>query len=118
MVRSLYFRHGKAGPARLMPGYGGMVPRKEQSERCIMSHTFEISDETYQTLISLTATRGQKPEDLLEQWLDEIPRRVAVQPASDPSVHAEAGGYDPMTDPLASSLGAFEATAPDVVRKH
>ena len=32
-----------------------------------MSHTLEISDETYQTLISLAATRGQQPEDLLEQ---------------------------------------------------
>ena len=83
-----------------------------------MSHTFEISDETYQTLISFAATRGQKPEDLLEQWLDEVPTRVAAQPSSDPSANAEAGGYDPTIDPLASFLGAFEATAPEVVRKH
>ena len=83
-----------------------------------MSHMFEISDEVYQTLVSLAAARGQKPEDLLEQWLDEVPTRVAAQPSSDSSVNLEAGECDPTIDPLASFLGVFEATAPDVVRRH
>lgn len=97
---------------------GDMVLCEEQAGRCIMSHTFEISDEAYQTLKALAATRGQKPEDLLEQWLDEVPMRVPAQASLDPSVNADAGDADPTFDPLAAFLGAFEATAPDVVRAY
>lgn len=83
-----------------------------------MGHTFEIPDETYRSLVSLAAARGQAPADLLEQWLDEVRTCVGAQPSSGIPSKDEPNGYDPSVDPLASFLGAFEATAPDEVRKH
>jgi len=82
-----------------------------------MNRTFDISDETYEILKSLAAERGQEPEDLLEQWLGQVREQAAAQ-------HSVATGngqpivYDAAIDPLASYLGAFEATAPNVVREH
>src|SRR5579871_2808994 len=95
-----------------------MVPSKEEAGRYIMSHTFEISDQTYQSLMLLAAARGQEPEDLLEQWLDEVRTSTVAQPSSATPPNGTSSGYDPRADPLASFLGAFEATSPDVVRKH
>lgn len=33
-------------------------------------------------------------------------------------MNGQTGQYDPANDPLAPFLGAFEATEPDVVRRH
>lgn len=83
-----------------------------------MSHMVEISDESYQSLMSLATARGQKPEDLLEQWLREVRTQLAAPPAAEIAGNGETRRYDPTVDPLASFLGAFEATSPDVVRHH
>jgi hypothetical protein len=83
-----------------------------------MSYSSEIPDETYEILSCLAAARGQKPEDLLDQWLREVRTQVAALPPSETPVNGVPSAYNPSTDPLASFPGAFEATAPDIVRNH
>lgn len=38
-----------------------------------MSHTITISDETYETLVSVAAPLGQTPEALIEAWATHVP---------------------------------------------
>ena len=78
---------------------------------------FDISDENYGMVSSLAAKLGQKPEDPLEQWLREVRAQASARP-SVATANGQPSAYDPAIDPLASYLGAFEATAPDVVRRH
>jgi hypothetical protein len=82
-----------------------------------MGHTLEIPDETYQELMHLAAERGQTPVQVLQQWVKEIQQASSQQPAI-PTHGTMNGQYDPAQDPLAPFLGAFEATAPDVVHRH
>lgn len=81
-----------------------------------MSHSFQVSDDTYHTLTTFAAAHGQTPEDLFEAWVSEM----TAQSTREPIMAARNGytTYDPADDPLAPFLGAFEATAPDLVRRH
>lgn len=85
-----------------------------------MSHSFRVSDEAYETLASVAAAHGRTPEDLFRTWVNEMREQTFAQ-SSTPTVEENSdavNGYDPAHDPLAPFLGAFEATTPDVVRRH
>lgn len=81
-----------------------------------MSHSFQVTDDIYQTLVAIAAAHSQTPEDLFEAWVSEM----ATQSALDPAIASRNGYniYDPADDPLAPFRGAFEAMVPDLVWRH
>lgn len=78
-----------------------------------MTGALYLSDEAFEALSAVAAKRGQRPEALLQDWLAG---------ASD-SLQSNGGARVPARDgtdgdPLGPFLGAFEAVAPDVSRRH
>lgn len=80
-----------------------------------MSHSFHVSDETYESLTTIAAARGQTPEGLFNAWVVQL---RAQTPSSPSAENGTSPAYDPSRDPLAPFLGVFEATTPDAVRRH
>ena len=80
-----------------------------------MSYVFEIPDEVYETLAEVAARQGQTPEEAFRSWVVQM--RAQADPV-EPRAREMKGEYDASLDPLAQFLGAFEADAPDVVRRH
>lgn len=69
-----------------------------------MSHTIALSDETYQTLRAAAQARGASILELVQAWATTL---------------AAPSGPDTVErDPLAPFLGTFEATVPDLMRRH
>lgn len=72
-----------------------------------MSYAFQVPDETYQALRIIAQRQGRSPEDLFQEW-------VEAQRATEGS----AATRRMRTHSLARFVGAFEADAPDLVRRH
>ena len=69
-----------------------------------MSHAIDLSDETYQTLHAAAHAQGMSIASLVQAWASTL-----TTPDS-----PDAGERDP----LAPFLGTFEATVPDLMRRH
>ncbi len=70
----------------------------------LVSHTVDLSDETYQALHTAAHVRGVSIAELVQAWA---------------ATFAIPGGPDAVErDPLSPFLGAFEATVPDLMRRH
>jgi len=71
-----------------------------------MSHVFQIPDDIYAEIAAYAAQRGQNPDTLLTRLVTEgvelLKRVDSTTPASDP-------WYDPVHDPLAPFIGAFDS---------
>jgi len=80
-----------------------------------VSHSFRVSEETYRALSRAAARHGQSPEGLFTAWVEE--QEVKDRHAEHPD-GVRSGDQVPEDDPLGPFLGTFEATEPDVVRRH
>src|SRR5438094_10361383 len=75
-----------------------------------MSHVFQVPDDIYTEIAAYAAQRGQTPDDILIALLTgsvELLKRVEATP-SVPEV-----AYDPVHDPLAPFIGAFDSGGDD-----
>lgn len=72
-----------------------------------MSHAFRIPDETYRVLRLVAERQGRTPEELFEEWV----RMQRESIGTDPLIEARPSR-------LARFIGAFEATEPDLIRRH
>ncbi len=69
-----------------------------------MRHTVNLSDDTYQALHAAAQARSVSIADLVQSWATTL---------------ATPDGPDAVErDPLALFLGTFEATVPDLTRRH
>ncbi len=70
----------------------------------LVSHTIDLSDETYQALHAVARAHDVSIAELVQGWVATL---------------AASGGPDAVErDPLAPFLGTFEATVPDLTRRH
>ncbi|HEX6818166.1 MAG TPA: hypothetical protein VF120_07315 [Ktedonobacterales bacterium] len=83
-----------------------------------MSYVFEIPDEVYETLAEVAARQGRTPEEAFRSWVAQMRAQAGPIEPTKPKAREMRGEYDASLDPLAQFLGAFEADAPDVVRRH
>jgi len=80
-----------------------------------MSHAFQMSDTAYEALRAAAAARDQSVEDLFAAWLNSLPEPQSATPQP---LSSEGDQQRQESDPLAPFLGAFEATVPDLIRRH
>lgn len=69
-----------------------------------MSHTVDLPDETYQALHAAARARGVSIADLVQAWVATLAAPEALDVVE--------------RDPFAPFLGTFEATVPDLMRRH
>lgn len=73
-----------------------------------MPHTVDLPDETYRALQAAAAARGVSIADLMQSWVATLATSPPSEARSAPRAH----------DPLAPYLGTFDATVPDLLRRH
>ena len=73
-------------------------------EMDLVSHTIVLSDESYQTLRVAAEARGVSISELVQAWATTLTAPIGPDAVE--------------RDPLAPFLGTFEATVPDLMRRH
>lgn len=75
-----------------------------------MSHVFRVPDELFTELASYAAQRGQTPDALL---LELVQEGMEQMKQTDSMVAIRKETYDPAHDPLAPFIGAFDSGGND-----
>lgn len=79
-----------------------------------MSHSFQISDEQYGRLVAYTEQYKQTPEQLFQQWVNEIIRKVdtlqsfRLKEQTEPEISEE----DMRNHPLLRVAGVMDTSEP------
>ena len=83
-----------------------------------MARTFEITEDAYQKLIDVSRDRGETPQQLFQEWLEDIQQLPRSRDQRSNPWAIMDGACDPDKDPLAPFIGTFETDTPDLLIRH